>query len=179
MIICPRRHDQAAALAAINQAAQHGESCRLMFVCVGSVGSENFADLLEQVFGNNRLMLRLVTDTLVNDLADVLRVGENVVDAATRVEISTKGLAGLGVVDLGTNPLAVERIGDLLAGLHLRRHLEDPPHQFSLLLVDHVLPIDDIKPKLRLPPDVLALAGGEQLLVADALANDLPFELGE
>ena len=60
-------------------------------------------------------MLRLVTDTLVNDLADVLRVGENVVDAATRVEISTKGLAGLGVVDLGTNPLAVERIGDLLA----------------------------------------------------------------
>ena len=132
-----------------------------MFVCVGSVGSENLADLLKQVFRNNRLMLRLVTDTLVNDPADVLRVGENIVDAATRVEISTKGLAGLGVVDLGTNPLAVERISDLLAGLELHGQLEDTPHQLGFVFVDGVSPIDNIDPQLGLPPDVLALSGRE------------------
>ena len=58
--------------------------------------------------------------------------------------ISTKGLAGLGVVDLGTNPLAVERIGDLLAGLKLHGQLEDTPHQLGFVFVDGVSPVDNI-----------------------------------
>lgn len=132
-----------------------------MLVCVSSIGGEDFADLLEQVFGDNRLVLRLVTDTFVNDPTDVLSVGESVVDTATRVKISTDRLTRLGLVDFRTNSLTVELVGNLLARLELHCQLKDAVHQFGFVIVNGVSPIDNIEPQFRLAPDVLALSGRE------------------
>jgi len=98
MIICPRRHDQAAALAAINQAAQHGESCRLMFVCVGSVGR------------TVRPTLVVIDDPQTDESARSLS------QCATRESIlagAILGLAGPGKKISGIMPCTVIRPGDM------------------------------------------------------------------
>ena len=45
--------------------------------------------------------------------------------------------------------------------------------------VHNVSAVNDVESQLGLAPDVFALPGRGQLLVADSFANDFAFELGE
>jgi hypothetical protein len=93
--------------------------------------------------------------------------------------LATHGFTGLGREYLGPQAFGIERLWVLQTGLLLRGQLEDSSDQLCLYLVDHVSTIDDIESEFRLAPDILALTSRYKLLVSDAFANDLAFELGE
>jgi hypothetical protein len=102
-------------------------------------------------------MLGIVGLPLVNNLADVLCIGKDVVDQPTRVVFATHGFTGLGREDFGPQSFGIERFCNLQTGLLLRGQLEDPSDQLCLYLVDRVSTIDDIESEFRLATDILAL----------------------
>ena len=89
-------------------------------------------------------MLGIVGLPLVNNLANVLCIGKDVVDQPTRVVFATHGFTGLGREYLRPKAFGIERICNLQTGLLLRGQLEDPSDQLCLYLVDRVSSIDDI-----------------------------------
>ncbi len=95
-------------------------------------------------------MLGIVGMPLVNNLADMLCIGKDVVDQQTRVVLATHGFTGLGREDLGPQTFGIERLCNLQAELLLGGQLKDPSDQLCLYLVDHVSMIDDIESEFRL-----------------------------
>lgn len=58
-----------------------------MFVGVSSIGGQELSDLFELLFPNDRLMLGRVSNTFMDDLSDVLCIGQDVIDGAAGVRI--------------------------------------------------------------------------------------------
>jgi hypothetical protein len=66
--------------------------------------------LFELLLRQDRWVLGIVGLPLVNNLADVLCVGKDVVDQPTRVVLATHGFTGLGREDLGPQAFGVDRL---------------------------------------------------------------------
>ena len=138
-------------------------------------------DLLPGLAGHDGLVLAGIDVALVLDLADVLAVGQDAVHVRLIPLLAAPGLAGLGRPGLRSVALGVQFLRDLQRGLGGDEALEDPADELRLVRVDHqphLLPIE-VVPEDGVAADVLALHGRGPLLVADALADDLPLELRE
>ena len=92
-----------------------------------------------------------VGDALVDDLAGVLAVGQQIVDGAPAPGLAAPELARPGDVSLCADPLGVEGLGDLAAGVRVQIEREYPAHDPGLLFVDHLLLVHRIQAKLWNP----------------------------
>jgi len=148
-------------------------------VGVRLVGSQDRLHLLKQICLHDRGVFTGIGLVLVNDLADVFFVGQQIVDSPSLPRFAAKVFAGLGAILLRDNAFGVECLGHLSAGFQFQKHLKHPANQLGFGAIDDVFSVNNIEPENRLTTDVFALPGGRQFFVADAFADDLPLELGE
>lgn len=160
--------NQASTFAAPQQSPKQRESLSLVFVSVGSVGSEGLLDLFKQVCCDNGLMLGVVCNFLVDDLADVFFVNQDVIHISLSPSLATEILAGFGSVLFHPEPFGVQCLGHFSTRLKFQRHFENPPDEPRFLLVDHIPAVNDVESQLGLASDVFALSGRTQLIRARA-----------
>ena len=141
------------------------------------ISPQHVLHFLEQVGLHDRRMFARIRLVLVDDLADVLAIGQVFVGGAPFPWLAAKVLSCLCAIPLGDDALSVQGLGHLAAGVQFQKQLEHPPHQLGLGAIDDVSLVDDVQAKYRLPADVFAQTCRRELLVADPFADDLALEL--
>src|SRR5208282_1799774 len=120
-----------------------------------------------------------MTIALVSNLADVDWVRKEMVERAARERFAAAAISFLGDLDYRDEPPRFKIVFQSAHVPQLEVALKDALDDFGFLVVQHQFAVAHLVSHGRCTADPHPLAFGSGDLVADALADDLTFELGE
>ena len=152
-----------------------------LFSSGAAVPPESILHPLPKIDVDNSVVFAVVYASLVIDLAGVNYVGQKPEEAVLGERLSAALLTLLGGPLLVFPATSFDFLNDRDQGFVLQVELVHPPDLYGFVLVDDQPAAFrvDVIPENRHPADPLALAPCGGHLVAGALRDDLPLELGK
>ena len=150
-----------------------------MYAAAPAVALEHPGHVLENIACHDGLMFALVDFVLINGLAQVDAVRQQLEEAVFGELVTAAFMPLAGGPVLGGPAAVGQFLGRFEERFVFEVEFEDAADPLGLVLVDHQLALDDVITQHRHAAGPFTLAAGGGNLVAGSLGDNLAFELGE